>query len=142
MNPSVDANPCSMCRQITLQRLSTTGFLHYDIADLLVSSSKGCRLCNLIKDALLRTSLPYFDFSLDISIPLAEAQIQRDRDASPRNAKFTTPITLRCAIDRAGGNLPLVSPGELLVSGLNCEAVIGLYVDKGIRSGPPRGCVY
>ncbi|KAL8397444.1 hypothetical protein RB594_004245 [Gaeumannomyces avenae] len=54
--PTLDANPCSACRGITIEKLSSElGYAHHaSLAKVQEAMDGGCRLCALIFDAVVR----------------------------------------------------------------------------------------
>jgi hypothetical protein len=72
--PYEDANPCEVCQRITLEELSS-GYTHHNFAGLVKSSSKGCKICILLKLACLRTQYIYLDIGDQTQIRLAEEQL-------------------------------------------------------------------
>src|SRR5882757_9094408 len=56
MFPFVDATPCDVCKGISVSKLaSENGYPHHQsLDDLLNAADRGCKLCHLIRDAIMR----------------------------------------------------------------------------------------
>jgi hypothetical protein len=125
--PYEDANPCKVCQRITLEELSS-GFAHHNFAGLVKSSSKGCKICTLLKSACLQTQCTYLDISDLTQIRLTEEQLLQSIEAE---GHVDIPVHLSCSQPKASkaslGNLVQVKC-HIIKWGLT---VLGLYKDNG-----------
>ena len=78
--PYEDANPCEICQRITLERLSA-GYTHLNFAGLVKSSSRGCKVCTLLKLACLKSQCEHIDIRDQTQICVAEGQLLQGVEA-------------------------------------------------------------